>query len=118
MPATRVIRNVYRDYVALMHLSSQLGKLPGVRQAAAIMASENNRALLREAGLALDEIEAGANDLLIAIEADSEAALEAAIAEAGDAFDRRSDGPASGARREPLHSLEMGLEAMPRPTWR
>ena len=111
--ATRVIRNVYRDSVALMQLSSQLGKLPGVRQAAAIMASENNRALLREAGLALDEIEAGANDLLIAIEADSEAALEAALAEAGDAFDRRSDGPASGARREPPHSLEMGLEAMP-----
>ena len=111
--ATRVIRNVYRDSVALMQLSSQLGKLPGVHQAAAIMASENNRALLREAGLAVDEVEAGANDLLIAIEADSEAALEAALAEARDTFDRRSDGPASAARREPPRSLEMGLEAMP-----
>ena len=58
-------------------------------------------------------VEAGANDLLIAIEADSEAALEDALAEARDSFDRRSDGPASAAWREPLHSLEMGLEAMP-----
>jgi FdrA protein len=111
--AASVIRNFYRDSVALMQLSSRLSQLPGIRQASAIMASETNRALLREAGLATDEVEAGPNDLLIAIEADSEAALEAAMAEARGTFDRKSDGPASTARREPPHSLEMGLEAMP-----
>ena len=77
------------------------------------MASEANRALLREAGLATHEVEAGPNDLLIAIEADSEAALEAAMAEASDAFDVKSDSLASPARHEPARSLEMGLEAMP-----
>ena len=70
--ATSVIRNFYRDSVALMQLSSPLGKLPGIRQASAIMASEANRALLQEAGLATHEVEAGPNDLLIAIEADSD----------------------------------------------
>ena len=35
------------------------------------MASEANRALLQEAGLATHEVEAGPNDLLIAIEADT-----------------------------------------------
>lgn len=70
--AASVIRNFYRDSVALMQLSARLGQLPGIRQATAIMASEANRALLREAGLATHEVEAGPNDLLIAIEADSD----------------------------------------------
>lgn len=111
--AASVIRNFYRDSVALMQLSARLGQLPGIRQATAIMASEANRALLREAGLATHEVEAGPNDLLIAIEADSEAALEAAMAEACDAFDVKSDSLASPARHELPRSLEMGLEAMP-----
>ena len=111
--AASVIRNFYRDSVALMQLSARLGQLPGIRQATAIMASEANRALLREAGLATHEVEAGPNDLLIAIEADNEAALEAAMAEARDAFDVKSDSLASPTRRELPRSLEMGLEAMP-----
>ena len=111
--AASVIRNFYRDSVALMQLSARLGQLPGIRQATAIMASEANRALLREAGLATDEVEAGPNDLLIAIEADSEAALEAAMAEASAAFDVKSGSLASPARHELPRSLEMGLEAMP-----
>ncbi len=111
--AASVIRNFYRDSVTLMQLSSRLGQLPGIRKATAIMASEANRALLREAGLATQDVEAGPNDLLIAIEADSDAALEAAMAEARAAFAVKSDGPASPARREPPRSLEMGLEAMP-----
>ena len=111
--AASVIRNFYRDSVALMQLSARLGQLPGIRQATAIMASEANRALLREAGLATHEVEAGPNDLLIAIEADSESALEAAMAEASAAFDVKSDSLASPARHELPRSLEMGLEAMP-----
>lgn len=111
--AASVIRNFYRDSVALMQLSARLGQLPGIRQATAIMASEANRALLREAGLATDEVEAGPNDLLIAIEADSEAALEAAMAAASAAFDVKSGSLASPARHELPRSLEMGLEAMP-----
>lgn len=111
--AASVIRNFYRDSVALMQLSERLGKLPGIRQAAAIMASEANRALLREAGLATDQVEAGPNDLLIAIEADSEATLEAAMAEARGTFDRKPDNPTGASWREPPRSLEMGLEVMP-----
>lgn len=111
--AVSVIRNFYRDSVTLMQLSSRLGQLPGVRQATAIMASEANRALLRETGLTSNEVDAGPNDLLIAIEAESEAVLETAMADARRTFDVKSDNPVSAARREPLRSLEMGLEAMP-----
>src|SRR5580693_3627806 len=110
----KVIRNFYRDSVALMQLSSSLGKLPGVRSASAVMASEANLALLREAGLLSGAVEAGPNDLLIAIEGDDEASLAEAVTVAEQALNpgpssRAADGP----RREPPRSLEMGLQAMP-----
>jgi FdrA protein len=111
--AAKVIRNFYRDSVALMQLSSSLGKLPHIRQASAVMASEANLALLREAGLLADAVEAGPNDLLIALEGDEEAALTAAVAEAEKALDRKAPASAGGPRREPPRSLEMGLELMP-----
>jgi len=112
--AVKIIRNFYRDSVALMQLSSELAKLPGVRGASAIMASKNNIAFLREAGLLSAPVEAGPNDLLIALDADSEAALETAMTEAQRALDRAPTiGSASGPRREPARSLEMGLGVMP-----
>jgi succinyl-CoA synthetase alpha subunit len=112
--AAKIIRNFYRDSVSLMQLSSRLGKLPGVRQASAIMASEANLALLREAKLLTGAIEAGPNDLLIALDGDSDAAVAAALAEAEAAFSEKpAAGGGGGPRREPPRSLEMGLEASP-----
>src|SRR5215469_16740026 len=111
--AAKVVRNFYRDSVALMQLSSSLRKLPHIRQASAVMASEANLALLREAGLLAGAVEAGPNDLLIALEGDEEAALAAAVAEAEKALDRKAPASAGGPRREPPRSLEMGLDLMP-----
>jgi FdrA protein len=110
--ATKVIRNFYRDSVSLMQLSSRLAKLPGIAQASAIMASEANLALLREAKLLDGAIDAGPNDLLIALQGESDAALGQAIKEAEAAFDQK---PAAGGgvRREKPRSLEMGIEEMP-----
>jgi FdrA protein len=112
--ATKVIRNFYRDSVSLMQLSARLAKLPGLEQASAIMASETNLALLREAGLLEGAIEAGPNDLLIALRGENESVLGDAIAEAEAAFDQTPDiGSGQGPRREPPRSLEMGLDVMP-----
>jgi FdrA protein len=110
----KTIRNFYRDSVALMQLSAALGKLPGVRQASAVMASETNLGLLREAGLLAEEVDAGPNDLLIALEGDDPAALAAAEAEAKQALERKpASTPGAGPRGEPPRSLEMGLDAAP-----
>ena len=81
--ATKIIRNFYRDSVSLMQLSSQLGKLPGMSQASAIMASEANLALLREAELLDGSVEAGPNDLLIALQGASETDAQTAMAGGG-----------------------------------
>jgi hypothetical protein len=105
--AERVFRNLYRDSVSLMQLSAKLGALPGVRQASAVMATASNLALLQEAGLGLGDIEAGPNDLLVAVEGEEGAlgdALAAAEAEltrtataADDGGGRRRLAPRSGS---------------------
>jgi len=109
----KIIRNFYRDSVTLMQVSSRLSAVEGIQQASAVMASANNLALLREAGLLKDTIEASANDLLIALAGD-DAAIQSAIAQAEDALNQKPPSESdTGRRREPPHSLEMGLELMP-----
>ena len=103
----KTIRNFYRDSVALMQLSSNLGKLSGVRQASAIMASEANLSLLREAGLLAGEVDAGPNDLLVALEGEDEAVLAAAAAEAEQTL-RRKPASAVGERSLPRTAPKPG----------
>ncbi|MQF69612.1 acyl-CoA synthetase FdrA [SAR202 cluster bacterium AD-804-J14_MRT_500m] len=56
------------DSIVLMRVSQQLEKIDGVVQAAAIMGTENNKLLLREAGLLTDKGNAaGANDIILAV---------------------------------------------------
>src|SRR5579872_7327888 len=110
----KIIRNFYRDSVALMQLSARISKFPGVRQASAVMASANNLGLLREAGLLEGSVDASPNDLLIALDGDDEKALSAALDDAEGALNQQPAATATnGARDEPPRSIEMGLAAMP-----
>ena len=111
--ATHVIRNFYRDSVSLMQLSSRIGKLPGIKQASAIMASEANLTLLRAAGLLDGPVEAGPNDLLVALQGDNDETVAKAMAEAKAAFEDKPVAAGTGPRREPPRSIEMGLDALP-----
>lgn len=112
--AHRVIRNLYRDSVSMMQLSAALRELPGVEQASAIMATAGNLDLLRAAGLLAERPEAGPNDLLIALEGESAAALDAAFA-AADAELRKTPPAAAGGgpRAMPPASLQMALAQSP-----
>jgi len=86
-----VIPREYRDSVALMQLSAALAKLPGISQASAVMGTENNLSLLRQAGMNIggldigglnnDKVSVGPNDLLIVVQGD-ESALPGALADA------------------------------------
>jgi FdrA protein len=111
--ATRVIRNTYRDSVSLMQLSAQLAAVAGISQAQAVMASAGNLALLRDAGLLDEAVEAGANDLLIAVAGDDGAALAAAFGTAEGALNERAARRSEGPRRAPPRSLQMGLAEVP-----
>ena len=97
-----------------MQLSAKLGALEGVGQASAVMATAGNLALLREAGLAPGEVEAGPNDLLVALEGEDEAALAAALAAAEAELSRAPAAQEGGGpRRVPPSSLEMALGELP-----
>ncbi|MGQ0556574.1 MAG: acyl-CoA synthetase FdrA [Nitrospiraceae bacterium] len=108
--ATKIIRNFYRDSVSLMQLSSTIAKLPGVEQASAIMASPNNVTLLVEAGLLAEPVEAGANDLLIALQGNT-GALESALTAAEAALKQPSPSSAGNEQSRGIspRSIEMGL---------
>lgn len=80
-----VRRNEYRDSVVLMRISEELGKLEGVRKASAMMATDANKALLKDAGLLTDEVRAAAsNDLAVVIDAASEELAVQALSKVED----------------------------------
>ena len=82
-------KGFYLDSVALMRLSREVAAAPGVIEAALMMGTPANIAILREAGLlAGGTTEAGGNDLILAVRAESEAAACAAIAEAEKSLDK------------------------------
>jgi succinyl-CoA synthetase alpha subunit len=107
----KIVPREYRDSVSLMQLSALLGKLPGIEQASAVMATENNLALLAEAGLRVDAKGARASDLLIVVQGEK-AALPAAMDEAMKSLTRQTEdngGEARAALRP--RSIHMALAA-------
>ncbi len=70
----------YRDSVVLMRISRRLEALEGVNKGTAMMATDNNKDLMKEAGLLTAEIKsAGPNDLAIAVDGASEEVADSAI---------------------------------------
>ena len=110
----KIVANLYRDSVSLMQLSAALGRMPGVEQASAVMATPANLDLLREAGLMQAMPAASPNDLLVAVRGKSGAALQAAIAAAVEALDKVAERAAgAGPAGEPPRSLQMALAQAP-----
>jgi succinyl-CoA synthetase alpha subunit len=106
-----VIPREYRDSVALMQLSTALAKLPGIAQAAAIMGTDNNLGLLRQAGMELGEIAVGPNDLLIVVQGDADA-LQPALDQARARLSASAPQRGTGTAREPSpRSIAMALAA-------
>jgi FdrA protein len=77
----------YQDSVALMRVAQELRGLPGVREAAALMGTPANHELLEAAGLGTPDTKpAGPADLILAVQAESDAAAAAALAAADRRF--------------------------------
>src|ERR1700745_1760352 len=106
--AYRVVRNLYRDSVSMMQLSALLRDLPGVEQASAIMATEANLDMLRDAGLLDGAPEAGTSDLLVVVKGARAGALESALAAAETELRKAPVASAEGGPRMlPAASLQM-----------
>src|SRR5579875_1718811 len=75
----QVRRRTYLDSITLMQIATALKELPGVENAAALMATDANRQLLAEAGLDPGAVSAGPEDLLLVVKATTPEAAERAL---------------------------------------
>jgi len=82
VPVKTIIKpSEYHDSVSLMLVAQELAGLPGVSDAAVVMATEANKAILKEASLLTPEAAAASpNDLVIAIHAADNALAQAVAA--------------------------------------
>jgi FdrA protein len=113
--STRVVRNLYRDSVSLMQLSDVLGKRTGITEISAVMATQANLDLLREAKLLDGTVTAGPNDLLIVARGET-AAVSAALDEAEASLARAPETGSGGTGAAPKQlprSLAMALAERP-----
>ncbi len=77
-----VRKGFYLDSVALMRLSREVAACAGVIEAALMMGTPSNAAIMRNAGLLDQGAEVKGNDLIIAVKAENEPAARNAIVEA------------------------------------
>jgi FdrA protein len=111
----KTIPNLYRDSVALMQLSSRIANRPGIERATAVMATQANISLLKEAAILDREIPARPNDLLIIIEGADADEVNNAMRELEVALQQTQELPVGATGIAPIapSSLEMALEDMP-----
>ena len=100
-----VIRSVikpsaYFDSVTLMLVQRDVRQLPGIEEAGAVMGTDANKELLRDAGLLTPEAEAARpDDLILAVRATSDEAAVAAVTAAETLLTQRRETAATGTYR-------------------
>lgn len=81
-------KGFYLDSVALMRLSREVSATPGVLEAALMMGTPSNAAIMRNAGLLDESVAVKGNDLVMAVKAESESAAREALDGAVKALDK------------------------------
>ena len=100
MIKTVIRKGAYFDSVALMQVAKRLNAMPGVIDSAVVMATAENKGIIKASGLLTPEVQrAGDSDLAIAVSAKTPAALEAALAEAQGLLDRKPPAAAGADRK-------------------
>ncbi len=103
----------YYDSVTLMLAGRELTGLEGVQDAAVVMGTRENRAILENSGLLLDEFEkAGDSDLLVAVKAETEKTAVEAFERLDLIFAESKKRKGSGRVYRPA-SLDGALEVLP-----
>jgi len=113
-PVTRcaVRAGSYHDSVVLMQLQRALAGLPGVLDAGVVMATPVNRELLAAGGLEVGE--AGPDDLLVSIKAESETAAAEALSRVDALLQVRGAGAVGEFHPR---SLASALKRLPEARW-
>ncbi len=81
----KIIRGEYFDSVSLMIASQKINQLSGIKDASIVMATNENKSILKAAGLYLSEFDNTQDaDLIIVITADQQTHLESAFLQIND----------------------------------
>ena len=100
---TRVIRGQYHDSVSLMLAAKEIKKIEGVIDAAVLMGTDANKALLKQAGLLTKEVQsASADDLVISVKKDK--GVDAVLSQIDDFLVSKSPA-ATGSSKKELQSI-------------
>ena len=106
---------VYYDSVILMQLQRSLAALPRVLDAGVVMGTDANKDVLAQSALLPPQAQdAKADDLVIVVQAEDEAAAQAAIGMVDELLARRRGGIEHEYRPQ---SLESALQMMPDARW-
>lgn len=108
---SRIKPSAYYDSVTLMLMQREVRTLPGVREAGAVMGTEANKELLRDAGLESSETRAaGPHDLILIVDAADERVAEDALDRAeGLLVQRRTSTTDVGYRPKTVASAARAL---------
>jgi FdrA protein len=110
---TAILPSFYQDSVVLMRIAGQVHTCPGVRHAAVFMGTPANHALLEEAGLATPESrDARAEDLILTVDADTDADAEAAMTTAHQLLVARRQAVETATALRP-RTLDSALKILP-----
>ena len=103
---TLVKQSEYHDSVSLMLAARELAKLPGVRDASVMMATDANKSIMAEAGLLTDEARSATpNDLLIAVSAEDDSSADAALQKVEGLLKKKTSTGGTGEYRpKTIHS--------------
>lgn len=108
--AVRIRKGQYFDSVFLMRVANKMSAAEGVTQVAAVMGTDANKELLREAGFdPPDAPAAGPNDLVIGVQARDDDAITAVFARLDDWL--QTDAGDTAARRP--RKVAEAIEALP-----
>ncbi len=111
--STHILKSSYYDSVVLMRVASQLKKQDEVSEVAMFMGTEGNHALLAQVGLTTEKSrEAGPQDLIVIVVAESKACADSATQEAIRMLTQRAPGQDTDLDYRP-RTLDTALGFLP-----
>lgn len=112
---SEIRKGAYYDSVVLMQLQASLLALPGIKNAGVMMGTSANKELLKQNNLLTPEAEnALADDLIVSLEGESEAAASSAIGQLDSLLSRR---PADTQQDYVPKSLQTAAQMQPGSDW-
>jgi len=113
MIKTVIKKGAYFDSVSLMQVARKLNAVDGVLDSAVVMATKENKGIIKASGLLTPEIlKAGDSDLAIAVSARTPEAADAALKAADELLNKKPAQPAGGTDRKAA-GLDDAVKTLP-----